>query len=95
MAGSPLGVVEVIVAFGPLPDLVVAQTLKMYDVDGLKFGTITDVAVASVTDISCLPSGPTTCTVYPVMIVFHSPSGRGSQEISAEVGSPCLILSPV
>ena len=95
MAGSPLGVVDIIVATGPLPDLVVAQTLKVYDIDGLKFGTTTDVAFASVTDISRLPSGPTTCTLYPVMIVLCSPSGRGSQEISAEVGSPCLTLSPV
>ena len=93
--GSPLGVVDVIVAIGPLPDLVVAQTLKVYDVDGLKFGTITDVAFPSITDISRSVSGPTTCTVYPVITVFCSPSGRGFQEIFAEVGSPCLTLSPV
>ena len=90
-----MGVVDVIVAIGPLPDLVVAQTLKMYDVDGLNFGTTTDVAFPSITDISRSVSGPTTCNVYPVMIVLCSPSGRGSQEISAEVGSPCLILNPV
>ena len=94
MAGSPLGVVDVIVAIGPLPDLVMAQTLKVYNVDGLKFGTSTDVAFASVTDISRSVSGPTTCTVYPVTTVFCS-AGRGFQKISAEVGSPCLILRPV
>ena len=95
MADSPLGVVDVIVAIGPLPVSVMAQTLKVYNVDGLKFGTRTDVAFASVTDISRSVLGPTTCTVYPVIMVFCSPFGRGSQEISAEVGSPSLILSPV
>ena len=90
-----MGVVDVIVAIGPLPDLVVAQTLNVYDVDGLKFGTTTDVAFASVTDISRLVSAPTTCTVYPVMTVFCSPSGRGFHEMSVEIGSLCLILSPV
>ena len=95
LADSPLGVVDVIVVIGPLPALVMAQTLKVYNVDGLKFGTTTDVAFASVTDISRSVPGPTACTVYPVMTVFCSPSGRGFQEISAVVGSLCLILSPV
>ena len=95
LADSPLGVVDVTVAIGPLLVLVMAQTLKVYKVDGLNFDTRTDVAFASFTDISRSVSGPTTCNVYPVMIVFFSPSGRGSQEISAEVGCPCLTLSPV
>ena len=90
-----MGVVDVIVATGPLPAFIVAQTLKVYNVDGLNFGTTTDVTFASFTDILRSVSGPTTCTVYPVMTVVFSPFGRGSQVISAEVGCPCLILSPV
>ena len=32
LAGSPLGVVDVMIVTGPLPALVVALTLKVYDV---------------------------------------------------------------
>ena len=94
LADSPLGVVDEIVAIGPLPASVMAQILKVYNVDGLKLCTTTDLTLASFTDISRSASGPTTCNVYPVMIVLCS-SGRGFHEISAEVGTPCLILSPV
>ena len=54
---------------------------------GFKPGTSTAVAFGSVTDISCFESGPTTCTVYPVTIVYSSSFGRGFHEIFALVGS--------
>ena len=88
LAGSPSGVVDVMVAIGPFPVFVTALTLKVYDVEGLNLETMTDVALASETEISRVEPAPTTCTVYPVMIVLCSPSGKGFQEISAEVGSP-------
>ena len=75
------------VAIGPFPVFVIALTLKVYDVEGLNFDTITDVALASETEISRVEPAPTTCTEYPVMIVLCSPSGKVFQEISAEVGS--------
>ena len=67
----------------------------MYEVEGLSSDTVMDVVFASGTRISCIESGPTTCTMYPVTTVFSFPSGKGFQEISAVVGSPCLIFSPV
>jgi hypothetical protein len=76
------------VAIGPFPVFVTALTLKVYIVEGLNTDTTIDVAFASDTEISRFEPGPTTCTVYPVMIVLCSPSGKGFQEISAEVGSP-------
>ena len=89
LAGSPsFGVVDVMVAIGPFPDFVITLTLKVYDIEGLNFDTKIDVAFASETEISRVEPAPTTCTVYPVMIVLCSPSGKGFQEISAEVGSP-------
>ena len=45
-----------------------------------------EVVFTSGTGISHMESGPTTCTVYPVTIVFSSCSGWGFQEISAVVG---------
>ena len=78
---------DVIVAIGPFPVFVIALTLKVYDVEGLNLDTTTDVAFASETEISRVEPAPTTCTEYPVMIVLCSPSGKGFQEISAEVGS--------
>ena len=75
-----------IVATGPVPALVMALTLKVYEVNGFKPGTSIVVAVGSATDISFLVSGPTTCTVYPVTI-FCCSSGRGFHETSAVVGS--------
>ena len=96
MQGSPsLGVVDVIVAIGPFPSLVIALMLKMYKVDGLSSDTVMDVVFTSGTGISRIESGPTICTVYPVTTELSSPSGKGFQEISAVVGSPCLMLSPV
>ena len=95
-AGSPSsGVVDVMVAIGPFPVFVTALTLKVYDVEGLNFDTTIDVALASDTEISRIKPAPTTCTVYPVMIVLCSPSGKGFQQISAEAGIPYLTLSPV
>ena len=94
LAGSPSsGVVEVMVAIGPFPVFVTALTLKVYDVEGLNLETMMDVAVASETEI--VEPAPTTCTVYPVMIVLCSPSGKGFQRISAEAGMTYLINSPV
>ena len=49
-----LGVVDLIVATGPLPASVMALTLKMYDVEGFNSDIITDVAFASDTEISRL-----------------------------------------
>ena len=89
LAGSPSsGVVDVIVAIGPFTVFVTALTLKVYDVEGLKFDTTTVVALASETEISRVEPAPTTCTEYPVMIVLCSPSGKGFKIISADVGSP-------
>ena len=76
------------VAIGPFPVFVTALMTKVYTVDGLNFDTTTDVAFASDTEISRFKPAPTTCTEYPVMIVLCSPSGKGFQESSAEVGSP-------
>ena len=84
-----------IVAIGPFPSLVMGLTLKMYEVEGLSSDTVMDVVFASGTGISRIGSGPTTCTLYPVTSELSSPSGKGFQEISAIVGSPCLMLSPV
>ena len=76
------------VAIGPFPVFVIALTLKVYAVEGRSLETVMDVALASETEISHVEPTPTTCTEYPVMIVPCSPSGKGFQEISAEVGSP-------
>ena len=72
-----------------------AQILNMYEVEGLNSDTVMDVLFASGTGISCLESGPTTCTMYPVITVLSLSSGKDFQEISAVVGSPCLMFSPV
>ena len=85
---SPLsGVVDEIVAtIGPVPVSDCALTLKVYEVRGLNSDTETEVVFTSGTGISHMESGPTTCTVYPVTIVFSFCSGWGFQEISAVVG---------
>ena len=89
LAGSPSsGVVDVMVAIGPLPVFVPALTLKVYAVEGRSLETMMDVALASETEISRVEPAPTTCTMYLVMTVLCSPSGKGFQEISADVGSP-------
>ena len=88
LAGSPSGVVDVMVAIGPFPVFVTALTLKVYDVEGCNLETVMDVALASETEISRVEPAPTICTEYPVMIVLCSPSGKGFKIISAEVGSP-------
>ena len=89
LAGSPSsGVVDVMVAIGPFPEFVTALTLKVYDVEGCKLETVMNLALASETEISRAEPAPTTCTMYPVMIVLCSPSGKGFKIISAEVGSP-------
>ena len=89
LTGSPSsGVVDVMVAIDPFPVVVTALTLKVYDVEGCNLETVMDVALAPETEISRVEPAPTICTEYPVMIVLCSPSGKGFQEISAEVGSP-------
>ena len=89
LAGSPSsGDVDVMVAIGPFPLVVTALTLKVYDVEGRNLETVMNVALVSETEISRVEPAPTICTEYPVMKVLCSPSGKGFQEISAEVGSP-------
>ena len=84
---SPLsGVFDDIVAAGPVPALVMALTLKVYEVKGLKPGISTEVAPAPCTGISPGESGPTTSTVYPVMTLFYFSAGGDDQESSAVVG---------
>ena len=90
----PSGVFDEIVAAGPVPVLVMALTLKVYEVKGLKPGISTEVVPAPCTGISPGESGPTTCTVYPVMTPFCFATGTGDQETSAVVDSLCLTLSP-
>ena len=75
-----------IVAAGPVPALVMALTLKVYSVKGLKLGISTEVVLAPCTRISCSESGPTAFTVYPVMTPFCFSSGIDDQESSAVVG---------
>ena len=81
----PSGVLDEIVAAGPVPALVMALTLKIYKVKGLRSGTTTEVVLASLNDISCEESGPTTCILYPVMTCFSI--ARRVQESSALVGT--------
>ena len=87
---SPLsGVVDEIVAtIGPVPVFDWVLTLKVYEVQGLNSDTVMEVVFTSDTGIShnIMESGPSTCTVYPVTIVFSSCSGWDFQEISAVVG---------
>ena len=83
-AASPSGVMDVILAAGPVPALVMALTLNVYKVKDFKPVTSTEV---SSTEISREEPGPTTCTAYPVMTPFRSSVGRGVQESSAVVGS--------
>ena len=83
----PSGVLDVILATGPVPALVMALTLKVYKVKDFKPVTSTEVASASSTEISREESGPTTCTVYPVMTSFCFSTERGVQKSSAVVGS--------
>ena len=90
---SPSGVFDEIVAAGPVPALVMALTLKVYEVKGLKPGISTEVVPAPCTGISPGESGPTTFTSYPVIIPFCFFSGTGDQESSAVVGSLYLTLS--
>ena len=81
------GVVDEIVAAGPVPALVMALTWKVYEVNGLKPGISTEVVPAPCTGISPGQSGPTTFTVYPMMMPFCFSNGTGDQESSAFVGS--------
>ena len=80
-------VFDEMVAAGPVPALVMALTLKVYEVKGLKPDTSQEVALASCTGISGVGAGPSTCTLYPVMTPFRFSTGRGAQESSAVVGS--------
>ena len=61
----PWGVVEIIFAVGPEPAAVLALTLNVYVVNGLKPDTVIDVVLASGTGIRCgvAESGPITFTV--------------------------------
>ena len=49
-----LGVLHEIVATGPVPVLVMALMLKVYNVEDLKPGTLIVVAFGSCTEIFCL-----------------------------------------
>ena len=89
----PSGVLDETVAAGPVPPLVMALTLKVYEVKGLKPGISTEVVPAPCTGISRGESGPTTFTVYPVIMPFCFSTGTGDQESSAVVDSLCLIPS--
>ena len=53
LSGLPsFGVVNLTVATGPFPSSVTALTWKVYDVQGFSCNILTDVALASVTEIS-------------------------------------------
>ena len=82
----PSGVVDEIVAAGPMPALVMALTLKVCEVKGIKPGTSTEVVLVFSTETPLKESGPSTCTVYPVMTPFCFSTGSGVQESSAVVG---------
>ena len=84
---------EEIVAAGPVPALVIALTLKVYDVNGLKSAISTEVVPEPCTRISLGESGPTIFTLYPVITPFRFSSGTGDQLRSAVVGSLCLTHS--
>ena len=89
----PSGVLDETVAAGPVPALVMALTLKVYEVKGLKPGISTEVVPAPCTGISPGESGPTTFTVYPVIRPFRFSTGTVNQDSSAVVGSLYLTLS--
>ena len=75
------------VATGPVFEFDLANTLKVYEVKGLKPDTSNELAVASIVYICCcVGSGPTACTVYPV-ITFCCCFGREGHESSAVVAS--------
>ena len=83
----PLGVVDEMVATGPVFEIDLAKTRKVYEVNGLKPVTSNELAVASTVYVcSCVESGPTASTVYPVISVCCC-SERGGQKSSAVVGS--------
>ena len=63
----PSGVLNEVGAAGPVPTSVMALTLKLYKVKGLKPDTSKEVVSAPCTEISCEESGPTTWILYPVM----------------------------
>ena len=75
------------VATGPVPALVMTLILKVYEVKGLRQGTLTEVAFGSSTVMSGIESGPATCTQYPVTITWCRCFEREVQEMSAVVGS--------
>lgn len=54
----PSGVLDEIVAAGPVPALFMALTLKVYDMKGLKLDISTEVVMVSSTEISVEDSGP-------------------------------------
>ena len=62
------GIFDEMVAAGPVPALVMALTLKVYEEKGLKPDTSQEVASVFCTGIS--PEGPSICILYPVMIPF-------------------------
>ena len=90
----PSGVFDEIVAAGPVPALVMALTLKVYEVKGLKPGILISVVSSSRMKMPGEEPGPTTSTVYLVMVPFHFSIGTGDQDSSAVVGNLCLTLSP-
>ena len=86
VVSPPSGVLDEVVAAGPVPALVMALTLKLYKAKGLKPDTSTKVVSAPCTEISREKSGLTTCILYPVMTPFRFSSRRGDHESSALVG---------
>ena len=81
-------------AAGPVPALVMALTLKVYEVKGLKPGILMSVVRSSRMKMSGEEPDPTTSTVYLVMVPFLFSTGTGDQDSSAVVGSLCFTLSP-
>ena len=78
-----------VVADGPDPALVMALTLKVYEVKGVRLDTSAEVASGPCTRTSFveLGSGPKICTLYPVMTPFRLSFGTGDQDSFAVVGS--------
>ena len=86
---SPSSVFDERDAAGPGPALVVALTLKLYEVEGLKSETSIVVVLASCTIISFEDSGPTTCILYPIT-ACSSVAGCVQESITL-VGTLCVI----
>ena len=80
-------------AADPVPALVMALTLKVYEVKGLKPGILMSVVSPSTKKMSGEEPGPTTSTVYLMMVLFHSSTGMGDQDSSTVVGGLSITFS--